>query len=495
MILDNKINNNKKNKPLKVLMLVKKALIFSSFVGMILFVACTDVTEVIGGDFVPDLSNMNMIFTDTVTTETYSILKDSIVNSNSTPYLLGSIIDPVFGKTTASINAKFLVSLGFDSVFHAAEFFDSLVLNLSYSRHYYGDTLEEQTIHIYELEENFDDLADYYSNYVAQHSPIELAAHTFAPKPNTSVSIIEGATSSPQIKILITKSPDHPFAAKLLSINIEDYLEYDSVLDYNIIQTENFYEFFNGLNITTDPINGGLKGSLFGINLYATDTRLELYKHDTILGKTSNGLNDSAIIVNRFSSIVVNTSEGKAFNHYDHSDYLGADNLMIDQVINGNKELGQEKVYIQSLAGNQLRVKFPFIKNFKNTNTKIAINKAELVLSLAEDLELVPFDAPLYIDAQIKHLADTVSVLPDVAFGESFFGGTLDTIANEYRFRITSYVQDVLDGVNEGENGLVVFSDFENNAYSRVLLVGSNPMLPIPYSKRARLEITYTIVN
>ena len=162
-------------------MLVKKALIFSSFVGMIMFVACTDISEVVGGDFIPDSSNMNMIFTDTITTETFSIKKDSVLNQSSTRYLLGSIIDPVFGKTTASINSKFLISLGFDSIFHAAEFFDSVVLNLAYSYHYYGDTLEEQTIRVYELEENFDDSTAYYSNYIAQHSAVELASKTFSP--------------------------------------------------------------------------------------------------------------------------------------------------------------------------------------------------------------------------------------------------------------------------------------------------------------------------
>lgn len=462
---------------------------------MVLFVACTDVTDLIGSEFVPDTSDLDMNFTDTVTIETYSIIKDSVINSASTPYLLGSIIDPIFGKTTASINSKFLLSLGFDSVFREAEFFDSLVLSLSYFGLSYGDTLADQTIRIYELEENFNDSSNYSSSYNAQHSLVELAAHTFSPKPNTKVSIIEGDTISPQIRVTITKSKDHPFASKLLDIKIEDYLEYSDVLGYDIVLSEKFYEYFNGLHISTDPVNSG-EGSLFGMNFYAANTRLELYKHDTVHGKTSDGLNDSIIDVNRFSSLIVSTSSGKVFNHYDHSDYVDADNLFIDQVINGDKELGKEQVYIQSLAGTHLRVKFPYIQNLKNMGSKIAINKAELVLSLAEDRELAAFEAPINLDARIMLAgADSAAILPDIAFGESYFGGTLDTTANEYRFRITNYLQDVLNGMTINEDGLFIFSDLENKTYSRVLLIGSDPMLPIPYSKRARLEITYTIID
>lgn len=474
-------------------MVVKKALIFMSFAGMVMFVACTDVSETIGKDLVSNESNLDLYLTDTVTVETYSIEQNAIANSGSGPHLLGSINDPVFGKTKASIYSKFLINSGFDSLFHAAEYFDSIVLSLSYSGHYYGDTLIEQTVRIYELEENLDDSIQYLSDKSVLYNPIEIASHTFNPLPTTNVTVV-GGVIEPQLRIKISTSSNDPFASKLLSIISENYLELDSALGYSIILNDEFYEFFNGLYISTDPVDGS-DGALIGINLFGASTSLELFKHDTVHGLTKDGQNDSILVENQTSSLTVSSISSSTFNNYDHLGFANADNSFFDQVINGNKELGKEQVYIQSLAGSRLRVKFPYIQDLKNLGSKIAINKAELILCAAEDISLPSFDAPEELGAQIQFVDDSVLAIPDIVFGSSFFGGSLDTLTNEYRFRITRYIQESIENLYEGEDGLYIFSAPEYNSYSRVLLVGSNPSLPVPFSKRARLEITYTIIE
>jgi len=481
---------------LKALNVVKKALIFASFAGMGLFVACTDISDLIGGDFVPDVSNLQMKYTDTITIETYSIKKDSVLNARTSPLLFGEINDPIFGKVNASIDAKFLLSQGFDTAFHDAEFFDSLVLSLTYSSDYFGDTLKEQTIRIYELNENISDTTYTFSNYRAQYNPVELASLTFQPKPTTGVELLPSDTVNPHIKIIISTSETDAFVSKLLSIRKEDYTEFDEALGFDVVLYEKFYELFNGLYIAADEVDAGSTGALVGLDFYNVRTSLILYKHDTIHEKTPDGLRDTITNTNRASSMVVATVGGTAVNQYNH-DYSNADNDFKAQVHNGHKELGKEQVYIQSLAGTHTRIKFPFIKNLNTLGSKIAINKAELILTAAEDISLTPFNAPKKIGAQIRFDADSVLAIPDLSFSESFFGGILDTTnnVNEYRFRITRYLQDVLDGDLEGEDGLYFYSLPEYNSYSRVVLIGSDPALPTPYSKRARLEITYTIVD
>jgi len=480
---------------LKALNVVKKALIFASFAGMGLFVACTDISDLIGGDFVPDVSNLQMKYTDTIAIETYSIKKDSVVNARKSPLFLGDINDPVFGKTNASIDAKLLLSYGFDTAFHEAEFFDSLVFSMAYSSDYYGDTTQTQTLRVYELLENIVDTINIYSSYRALYNSVELASLTYTPKPTTGVSLFPGDTVAPHIRINISTSPTNSFVSKLLSIRKEDYISFDSDHGYDTINAAGFFEFFNGLYISADEISAGSVGALVGFDFFNSNTSLTLYKHDTIHKLTSNG-QDTITLKNFASSMQVALPSGTALNQYSH-DYTNADDNFKEQVITGNKELGKEQVYIQSLAGTHMRIRFPFIKNLNTLGNKIAINKAELILTAAEDLLLAPFNAPKQIGAQIRFNADSVLTIPDISYGDTFFGGILDTTnnINEYRFRITRYLQDVLDGDLEGEDGLYFYSFPEYNSYSRVLLIGSDPALPTPYSKRARLEITYTIVD
>lgn len=477
-------------------MVVKRALVFASFVGMGLFVACTDISDLAGGEFVPDTSNLQLNYTDTITIETYSILQDSVLNIRSSPLLIGELNDPIFGKTNASIAAKFLLVNGFDSSFHAAEFFDSIVFSLAYSSDYFGDTNQIQTIRIYELAEILKDDESIFSNYRANYNPLELASYSFQPKPTTPVELLPGDTVSPHIRINISTSASSPFAEKLLNINEEDFYVSNEETGIDSLKLDEFYEYFNGLYISSDEVGTGSIGALIGLNLFNSRTHLTIYKHDTIHGFGADGITDTITIENETSILQIASIGGTALNQYSH-DYTSADSEFKNQVLDENKELGKELIYIQSLAGTHTRIKFPFIKNLNALGNKIAVNKAELILTAAEDLMITSFDAPNEIGAQIRFDRDSVLFIPDITYGETFFGGVLDTTdgVNEYKFRITRYLQEVLDGDLEGEDGLYFYSVPEYNVYSRVLLIGSDPALPTPYSKRARLEITYTVVD
>ncbi len=475
-------------------------MLLGSFVVIVLLVSCTDITELIGEGFLPGESNMDLDKIE-LGVETYSILKDAIVTSGSSSLLLGSIDDPVFGKMKADIYAQCILGTGFDSAFHAARFFDSLVFHLSYSGHYYGDTLSEQTIRIYELTENLYYGTDtaFYSDQTAQYDPIEIASFTYKPQPNPAASLnvnTEDGDVAPQISITITTSPDHPFASRLLEINSDDYT-LDTIVDGREVKEvdyESFFEFFNGFYITTDPVVSG-PGALIGINQNAVSTRLQFYKHDTLL--TYNAAGDAEYTrINKSASLLVSSIKGGVFNHFDHFNYDEAESEFQEQVLNGNKELGKEKVYVQSLAGSHLRVKFPDIESINELGDNIAINKAELIFKVDLDKLSFQFDAPPVLKANIQLTNDSITFLPDIRFGGEFLGGKIDTLASEmeYRFRITRYILRLVEGDFENNDGLYIFSSDENTAYERVVLFGSDPDNPYS-SNRARLEITYTTIK
>jgi hypothetical protein len=72
---------------------------------------------------------------------------------------------------------------------------------------------------------------------------------------------------------------------------------------------------------------------------------------------------------------------------------------------------------------------------------------------------------------------------------ESYFGGKYDASTKEYRFRITKYIQQLVQDslINNNEINLVV-----NGAgirANRLTFYGTNPD---DFSKRLRLELSYT---
>ncbi len=491
---------------MKVLTVVKKALVFGSLVGMILLAACTDVTDIIGGNFLPEGSNMDLNIMDTVTVETYSILMDSVRTNGTEEHLLGSLNDAVFGKVVSSVYTQFIFGAIYQDYSDPTIIFDSLVLTIAYSGNFYGDTMTKQTLRVFELDEILPYDTGYYSNQTVQIVPTEVASHSFYPRPTTNeISEIdttfftteEGIDSiridttrypDPQIRINITTSANHSLASTLLGINRDDYIEHDEEQDMDYYDYEGFFEDFKGLYFTFDPIETESSGACVGVNINAVSTGLQIYAHQRIANST--------VDIPMNSILAVNSSGCVTFNNHNHFDYQDANNDFKEQVLNGDKEKGKEQVYIQSLAGSRLRVKFPFIKNLNDLGNKIAINKAELVLSAVDDdIEPPMFDVPPQVGIQVQYENDSIYFVPDMVYGADFIGGELDEENNEYRFRITRYIQEVIEGVNEGEEGLYVFVSPEASAYHRVILIGGDPALPTPYSKKARLEITYTIID
>ena len=81
---------------------------------------------------------INYIVDSTSTVIAYSVRDDSVSTYRPSYNLLGSMMDPVFGKTSASIYSQFkFVAAYLD--FGAAPVCDSIVLYLAYATGYYGD--------------------------------------------------------------------------------------------------------------------------------------------------------------------------------------------------------------------------------------------------------------------------------------------------------------------------------------------------------------------
>ncbi len=424
------------------------------------FSACKKDLEKIGLELQPDQDNLIVRFSDTTTVVAYSVLVDSVNTTGLTNNLLGSIMDPVFGLSTASIYTQFRLStLAPD--FGENPVLDSLVLFLS-TAGAYGDTNTQQTIRIFELDEAMVFDTAYYSNYELANTGIELANYTYFPKPNTKVVVGED-TLSPHISINMSD-----FSTELG----EKILNADSA--YLATNTD-FVDFFKGLYITVDDVTNN--GAIVFYGLTSAISKMKMYY--------KNDENDS------LSYSFITTQYGARFNHYDHNNYLDASSAFQYQVLYGGTSLGEKILYLQPLSGVKTIITFPYLQNWLDSGN-IFINQAKLWITPAETES--EYDLPSTL-ALIKISEEgEAEFIIDQYEGEGYFGGYYDSTYCGYNFRISRYIQKLLtDEIETNEFNLLV-SGSATKA-NRIIISGTNPSDPVPYSNRLKLELTYTRID
>jgi hypothetical protein len=106
--------------------------------------ACTKGTSDIGVGLPSSQSNTGAYLVDTITVRASTVLRDSVVTSNSAFLHVGRATDPLFGTLTA----KSFVRLGLSEAFRpdATFIFDSVTLVLNPDNYRYGDTTKTQAL-------------------------------------------------------------------------------------------------------------------------------------------------------------------------------------------------------------------------------------------------------------------------------------------------------------------------------------------------------------
>lgn len=416
---------------------------------------CKKDPQKLGFGVQPDSDLINVFTTDTASVVSYSQRIDSISSSNAPLTLFGSLKDPVFGITTAAFSTSFrLVSVAHS--FGDNPGVDSLILSLRFTD-VYGDSLESQTMKVYELTQQLQDDTTYYSNSEVSHSSTLLANHTFVPDFTDSV-VIKGDSLAPHVRVDLTQ----------LTTELSDKLL--SATEDQMASNDDFSEFFHGLRIEAEKVTVG--GSIISFDLLDELSNLTIYYH--------NDEEDSLSF-----EYAITSNSIRFGNFYQDYDVAGTD--LRAQVFEGDTALGQEVVYVQPMAGIRTVVHFPHIKEFFKGQV-ISINEAKLVLDGLE--EMTEFQPPAGIIAARFNGDGTITALSEQFEGKDFYGGYYVEDENQYWFRITSYIQDLMreDVV---DYGLDIFVD--GGAYNpgRFIFAGPQPE-DASSGPRLRLEIKYT---
>jgi len=428
------------------------------FLSLVLLSACNK-NEELGLNIQPTEDIMGALFTDTIPLIAYTVKEDSFRTDEVTYNLVGSYTDPVFGTTNAGTYSQFVltttaVNFGNNPVC------DSIVLSMAYQG-FYGDTASTLTLKVYELADALYYSNNYYSNDVMGVYKNNLANVSF--KPNFKDSVQVGSTKyPPHLRVKLNKSLGQKFIDASGSSNLAD--------------NPSFLRFFKGLYISTNQMSSG--GCILYLNFLSSITKLSLYYH-----------NDADTAIYNF----VVDSYCARFNSFDHKNFTSADPLLKQQLA-GDTTLGDSLLYIQSMAGTKIKLKFPGILGLKKLlndtlNGRISILKAELVVKL-DEAATGDFAPPEKLILSKTNTDGTMSFLTDYAYGDAYYGGSYSSTTKEYRFNIGQHIQDALLRGYFADKGLNLVVSGSAVKSNRAVIRGNKRS-----QDNLRLEIIYTKIE
>ena len=431
-------------------------------IGILAFASCKKSPETIGNNLVSDDNYIAIYHTDTTEIVCHSFI-DSVATRNAINAMLGAMRDPVFGATEAGFYTQFRPSVAGQS-FGNNPVVDSLVLQLCLSG-YYGDTTVMQTAHVYKLTDTLSYDANYYNHSTVPMDNVDHAnGYQFRPHPRTKVHLIG------------TDTVTQPIIRIPLSQELGNYLVNLDTTAYS--RPDLFKQYFKGLYVTCAPVsfNGAISSISLTNNTY---TMLQLYYHNAATPEKPK----------RYNFYV--TSSDTYFNHFDH-DYTQGSPEFVSQLLDGQSELGQSTLYLQTMGGVKAKVYFPNICHWADTleGCHLVVNEARLILPASMTLMDSVYKAPSNLILLGFNSDSTTYLLPDYYEGSTFFDGAYNSSKHLVSFRITEYLQNMI--MNKKEN-LGLSLGINGAAYNATRYVINGP--ESTNGEKMRLEVTYSIVN
>jgi hypothetical protein len=432
---------------------------------LLLFAQCKKDKSQLGLNVQPQSDQIGLMVSDTSTLHTYSTLSDSIATDElNAAALLGSYMDPFFGKVSASIYTQIRLAGSVDFTPEGGTLadleVDSVVLYLVISGGY--GNLDAQTFEVYQMEENIFMDFTYYSNKVIPNTGLNLVPigeGTIVPNASAPGFVGGVQTNNPILRIPLSVND---FAMPIINQSgIGPLISNDG--------DNGFVSWFKGLYITTNTNQEINEGSILYLDLLSPNSKVTMFYRD------NSGL-PSEYDTLRFD-FNINASCAR-FGNYQH-DYTGTP---VEAQLN-DTTLGQQLFYLQAMGGVRGNIALPNVERYKDSGN-IIINKAELVIPVqyyTTDAYLPPSE--LFLVRQLPDVG--IAFIPD--YNDSR-GGNYVASTKSYTFNITRYLNQLIAGEYENRPLTIVTSGNAVTA-NRVVFNGAQttlkdkPKLIITYSK------------
>jgi len=377
--------------------------------------------------------------------------------------LLGTLNDPIFGKSTVDFACQFRLSAYPDSLKTISKNpqIDSLVLVLLY-KEVYGDTLTPQQLKVYELGSDLDIDQKYYqdTNLKSMSKGELVGAKNYIPKFKLdSLSTDYGSTKAAPKDTTVQE-----IRIKLNQDLLNKLMAADSL---TWSDNDKFIKYFKGLYVEAGDLNQG--GAVMKIGTLAAGSNMAIHYHTN---KTDSltyiyNINESSARVSHFA--------------HDYSKTVFAAHL-------DKTDVQDSLIYLQTTGGLRTKILIPNLGTWSDS-TNFAINRAELIFqvdSTITDLtKFVPADQ-LVLTAIDK---DGKEYFPsDLAFSSLYYGGTYNSKDKTYRFNIAKHMQEVIEKKKENY-GFYLSTAFRSATFRRIILKGASSKTGI------KLEIAYSKIK
>ncbi len=418
----------------------------------------------------------------------YTIEEDSLEGKGLSTSYLGSIFDPVYGRTDASFYMNFEIEGGQSNVSIPANVvIDSLVLYFKYANVNYID---------------IDSAKKQKFNFTVNEVNEVLTSDTkFNTKTKLATSNIDLVKSSDAYfdlgKKRVIKIGDT--ATSYFKIKLDTNLW--TKIKNNLTNSTALQSAFKGLYVTTEntPYISGEKGAIATLNLADLKAGLYCFFHDKDSTKVKQLL------------LTSRTSSSFAFNRY-----LPVYNLGNTVVPNKNFDLNDsinplkvnKRVYLQGFGGYAAKLNlsgysknanpsfslpsknraFTYFDSIRNLGGQIAINRALLILKPDLMLASTDFNRPttLFMTAFDSIGKDVLLQETSLDASGNYLNGTYDDIKGGYVFNLTQTMQKLVNKKLKLK-GLKLVIVRANRVPNRVVidLDSQSPQKPV-------LEVYYT---
>ena len=394
---------------------------------VVLFTACKKEWNELGSQLVVS-DDLEIFSFDDQEIKISVVKEDSLITLNRPTSFVGSIQDPYFGNTTASLYTEFRIP-STDVDFGSSAQADSIVLYLDIAG-YYGDTLSPLSISVREMLETIEttttDSLDVESS-VDIYSTDDFAFE--AQLLNEPEEALQPIVNS-ELKVTLSNT----FAQHFLDADSANYADNDA-----------FQNFFNGLYVIAG--HGVNDGVLLELDLLNENSKLTLYYHNETSDSLSYDfqINSSADRMTRWS--------------HDYSATEIESAIDMEYVSQG---------YVQGSVGLRTYIELPDLNSLKDSN--YVFHSAELTIPYISTEADSIFSSPdklglaaVNSDGKLEVLTEDQNIL-----GSAYFDGNKNESTQTYTFNIARYIHKV---VQEGyTNRLALYVPTSVSQPERVII-------------------------
>lgn len=422
---------------------MKNTKIFILFFALFyLFTSCKK-EEKMGLEVLPQSEIIKSQFYDKTEIQSFIVATDTFKIKNLSKSLIGEYEDPIFGTNKAGFITQ--INLSKEDVDFGEDFeIDSIVFYLNIDR-IFGDSIAEQELEIYEINKDLEDI-DYKEE--------DFNVSEFYNNDNLIVSknIVFFENENFNDSIGINMTDENPEFKEKMQILFSD--------NTNLENNESFLEKIKGFYLKSTKT-----GVIASVNLLNSFSCMTLfYKNSEDTTSHIFNINEDCIRLNSYE------------RYYENTDFFS----QIDDTLNI-----AEKIYLQGIGGLRSKIDFPeLFENWTDTG-KICVNKAELIFTIDESSFLHEnYSLPDQLYLEMVNEDGISKIITDLEITQtySYFGGYYNEEDKTYKFNISKYIQDLIDG-NYKTYGLRLMTIGSAILPQRVVLEGDNNI---------KLNLTYT---